>query len=200
MRIPVHQPLAAVDVALAVHLHEDADHRVVEVAVFARRRAGGARHGEGLAAPVAGGAEALELVLDVVGGADLLLPDSLDEPLAPHLAPAGLAVLRQLALDDHLCRNACVVGAGLPERVEAAHPVPARQDVLQRVVEGVAHVERAGDVGRRDHDAEGVLVRGVGAGAERARLLPGGVDARFGFLRVEGLFHRHERLPGPERG
>jgi hypothetical protein len=63
-----------------------------------------------------------------------------------------------------------MVEAGLPERVEAAHPVPAGQDVLQRVVEGMAHVQRAGDVRRRDHDAEGLGTGRVGTRPEGARL------------------------------
>jgi hypothetical protein len=71
----------------------------------------------------------------------LPLPDLLEEGLAAHLAAGGLALLGQLALDHHLRGDARMVGARLPERVEAAHPVPADQDVLQRVVEGVAHVQ-----------------------------------------------------------
>jgi hypothetical protein len=36
----------------------------------------------------------------------------------------------------------------------APHALVAAQDVLQRVVERVAHMQRAGDVRRRDHDTE----------------------------------------------
>ena len=80
----------------------------------------------------------------------------------PMLAAAGLLALHQLALDHHLGRDAGMVGAGLPQHVLAAHALEAAQDVLQRVVERVAHVQRAGDVRRRDDDA-------VGLGAARAR-------------------------------
>ena len=60
----------------------------------------------------------------------------------------------------------------------AAHALEADEHVLQRVVERMAHVQRAGDVGRRDDDAVGLGVAPLGpAGAEGARLLPGGVDA-----------------------
>ena len=59
----------------------------------------------------------------------------------------------ELALDDHLRGDAGVVGAGLPQRVIAAHAVVARQRVHERVLERVAHVQRAGDVRRRQHDA-----------------------------------------------
>ena len=60
----------------------------------------------------------------------------------------------------------------------AAHALEARQHVLQGVVERMAHMQRAGDVGRRNDDAIGLGVAPLGpAAAERARLLPGGVDA-----------------------
>ena len=71
----------------------------------------------------------------------------------PDVAAARLLPLHQLALDHHLGGDAGVVGAGLPQHVLAAHALEAAQDVLQRVVERMAHVQRAGDVGRRDDDA-----------------------------------------------
>ena len=83
-------------------------------------------------------------------------PDLLDEFLAPDRAPVRLLALRQLALDHHLRGDAGVVGAGLPEHVAPAHALEAAQHVLQRVVERMAHVQRAGDVGRRDDDAVGL--------------------------------------------
>lgn len=39
MRVPVHQPLAAIDDALVIQIHEDADHGVVEIPFLARRGA-----------------------------------------------------------------------------------------------------------------------------------------------------------------
>ena len=73
--------------------------------------------------------------------------------VAAHVAAAGLLALHQLALDHHLGGDAGMVGARLPQHVAAAHALEAAQHVLQRVVERVAHVQRAGDVRRRDHDA-----------------------------------------------
>jgi hypothetical protein len=59
-------------------------------------------------------------------------------------------------------------------------PLEPRQDVLQRVVERMAHVQRAGHVRRRDHDAVGRGGLALGAaGAERLRAFPRGVDAAF---------------------
>jgi hypothetical protein len=128
------------------------------------------------------------------------LPDLLDEGLAPHLAPPRVPRLSQLALDDHLRGDAGVIEAGLPEHVEALHPLPAGERVHQRVVERVAHVERAGDVRGRQEDAEGLGTRlGVRAHGEGARLLPQRRDARLVGRGIEGLVHRHGRVPG-DRG
>src|SRR5580700_10711246 len=46
-----------------------------------------------------------------------------------------------------------MVGAGLPQHVATAHALEPAQHVLQRVVEGMAHMERARHIGRRNHDA-----------------------------------------------
>ena len=89
----------------------------------------------------------------------------------------------------------------LPERVEAAHAVPADQNILQRVVEGMAHVQHARHVGRWDHDAEGVITAGVGPGLEGPGGFPCLVKAGFSVFCVECLVECH--VSGPvwfERG
>src|SRR3546814_16577084 len=77
--VPVHQALVAVDQALAVERHEDLQNCLREALV----------HGEALALPVAGGAEAAELLQD--GAAGLLAPgpDPLDEVRASSDARRG---------------------------------------------------------------------------------------------------------------
>ena len=92
----------------------------------------------------------------------------------PICATVRLLPLRQLALDDHLRGDAGMVRARLPEHVLAAHALEADEDVLERVVQRVADVQRAGDVGRRDDDRERLRPGlGAGAGAEGIRLFPG---------------------------
>ena len=90
------------------------------------------------------------------------------KPVAAE-AVARQAFAREVARDHHLRRDAGVVGAHLPQRVEAAHAVVADQRVLQRVLERVAHVQRAGDVRRRQQDRVG-LARA--ARLERAARFP----------------------------
>ena len=131
LRVPVDQPLVLVDQPLAIELDEHLEHGARQPLV----------HGEALARPVAGGAEALQLVDDRAAALRLPRPDPLDECLAAHLAPARLLPLHQLALDHHLRGDAGMVGARLPQHVPAAHALEAAQDVLQRVVERMAHMQ-----------------------------------------------------------
>ena len=57
-----------------------------------------------------------------------------------------------------------MVGAGLPQHIAPAHPLEADQDILDGIVERMAHVERARHVGRWDHDGEGFSL-GLGSRA-----------------------------------
>ena len=92
----------------------------------------------------------------------LPLPDALDELFAAEIVPAFLFFFQQPPLDDRLRGDAGMIGAGHPQRVEALHPLEADQDVLQRVVQRVAQMQRAGDVRRRDDDRIG-LAAGSGS-------------------------------------
>ncbi len=123
-------------------------------------------HGEAFPLPVAGAAEAFQLVDD--GGAVffLPLPDAPDELLAAELV-AVQPLVRDGALDDVLRRDAGVIAARHPQRLETLHARVADEDVLQCVVERVAHVENPRHVRRRDDDGVGLPVP-VGRGAERA--------------------------------
>ena len=87
---------------------------------------------------------------------------------------------RELALDHHLRGDAGVIRARLPQRRVAAHAVPAREGVHERVLERVAHVQRAGDIRRRQHDAVGGA---IALRRESARGFPTFVDAGFDFAR-----------------
>ena len=120
--------------------HEDFAHGARELRV--EREVG--------ATPVAARAEGPELLEDRVAGFLHVRPDPLLEALAPEVE-AGLAFLRHDALHHVLGRDAGVVGSRKPERVPAAHPLEANEDVLDGVVEAVPHVQDRGHVGRRHH-------------------------------------------------
>ena len=174
-RTPVDDVVALVDEAFLVQPDEHLAHRPRQPLV----------HGEPLAVPVTGGAHALQLVDD---GAALLLPpgpDPLDEPV-PAEVVAAQVLGGQLAFDHVLGGDAGMVRARHPQGVVAAHAVVAHQEVLQGVVQGMADVEHAGDVGRRDDDGERRLAL-VHAGAEGLVVQPAGVPALFDLGEFVGL-------------
>ena len=191
-RVPVDQPLVAVDQPVLVELNEDAQHGARQALV----------HGEALARPVAGRAQPAQLLQDRAAGFLAPGPDLFDEGVAADCFGVAVfrrnaaverdALLRQHPLDDHLGRDAGMVGAGLPQHVAALHPVKPDQDVLDRVVEGVADMEAAGDVRRRDHDGVG-LAAGRRIGPESARRFPASVLPALHRLGPVGLV-QHDAL------
>ena len=185
--VPVDQPEILVDQAFPVEFDENLEHGLRQALV----------HGEALAAPVARGAEPAELAGDRAARIGLPLPDLGEELLAVQELLVGVGpgraldreadpLLLEVAHHHHLRGDAGMVGAGLPQHVVALHAAPADQNVLQRVVERMAHVQAARDVGRRDHDAIGLLRR-FGMGAESPRVLPFGIAPGLDFLGVVGL-------------
>jgi hypothetical protein len=194
LRVPVHQSRIAIDQAVAVERDEDLQDRRRQAFV----------HREALAAPVDGRAEPAQLARDGAAGLALPRPDPRDEVVASD--PLAVAALRrdraravqrnalggELTLDHHLRRDAGMVHAGLPERVVALHAPPAHQDVLQCVVERMAHMEAAGDVRRRDHDAIGRTGVPTAAG-EGTGPLPGLGPTPLGGGGLEILVERRRR-------
>jgi hypothetical protein len=174
LRIPIDEALVAVEQALAIELHEHLEDGAAEALV----------HREALVRPVARSAEAAELAGDLASAFGLPFPDEIDEPIAGHvgaLAPLSF----ELALDDHLGCNSGMIHADHPKRILPLQARVADEDVLERVVERVADMERAGHVRRRDDDREGL---GVGAlRAEQPPLLPIRIPAGLDRGRVESL-------------
>ncbi len=178
--VPVDEPLVLVNEPLAIELDEHLGDRARQALV----------EREALAAPVAGGAEALELGHDRAAQFRLPRPDPLDERLASHGAAVRLLPLHELALDHHLRGDAGVIDARLPQHVAAVHAPIAAENILKRVVERMAHMQVAGDVRRRNDDAERLRLRPVGpAGPEGARFLPKRGGAAFRRGEVKGFVH-----------
>ena len=121
VRAPVDDPVVAVDEAALVEVDEEAHHGADVVVV----------HREALAVVVERAAEPPELAHDHAAVLVQPLPDALDERVASDLLSRRSAA-PQVFLDDRLRRDPRVVVPRLPERVEAAHPVPARERVLDR--------------------------------------------------------------------
>ncbi len=129
-RAPVDDVLAAIDQPFFIEANEG----------FANRARHALVHGEVLARPVDRGAQPLHLVEDDAAVMLLPVPHARDESLAADVA-AVLALGGELALHHHLRGDAGVVGARQPQRRQAAHAIPADDDVDLRLLQHVAHVE-----------------------------------------------------------
>ena len=169
-RAPVHHAFAAVDVALFVELDEHLADGGAEAIV----------HGEAFAVPVAGRAELAELPDDRAAVELLPFPDAFDELLAAERAAVDAFLLAEDLVDLAFRGDAGVVGAGEPADFLAHHAVPADEDVLERVVQDVAHGEDAGHVRRRDDDGIGLLL-GIRLAVEAFVRFPLGVPFLFDF-------------------
>ena len=83
-----------------------------------------------------------------------------------------------------------MIGAGLPQDVASAHPFKPAQYVLDRIVEGMPHMERARHIGRWDDDSERLRF-GAAARLEIPPLFPLIIETGFHFGRDEG-FIKHD--------
>ncbi len=175
-RTPVDDVIPLVDETLVVELREDLGDGA-RTALVER---------EAFALPVRGVAEHALLVHD--GAAVLLLPfpHARHERLAPEILPP-LAFLAQGLLDHVLRRDARVVRPRKPQGVVAAHAMPPHQNVLDRLVEGVAHVQDARHVGRRDDDR--IRLALAGFVVKIALALPDGIPLGLGGLCIVMLIH-----------
>ena len=189
-RVPVHEPLAAAHEAFL----EEAEERLADGrrALVVEREPG--------AIPVAARPEVTELAEDPLLILLLPSPDAVHELLASEVVPRELLLLEEPPLDDRLRGDARVVGAGHPERAIALHPPRAHEHVLERVVEGVAEVERARHVGRRDdHREHGPRVaRGSRLCMPGAGGIPEGPATSLGGLVVVLLRQFVHDVPGLE--
>ena len=157
---PVDDVLALVDVPFLVQLHEHLADGLGQALV----------HGEAFAGPVHGIAEHTDLVEDAVAVVLFPLPHAFDEGFASEVV-AALAFLGEGAFHHILGGDARVVGTGQPEHLLALLAGVAAEHVDERVVQGVADVQRARDVWRRDDNGER-FARAVGVGSEGLVLFP----------------------------
>lgn len=148
MGAPVDDALALIDGAFLVQAAEDLDDGLVAALV----------HGKAQAVPIAGRAELFKLRHDAAAVLLLPLPGAHKKLIAAERLLRG-ALLTQLFNDLGLGGDRRMVGAGQPERRIALHPPGANDDILQRFVERMPHVELTRDVGRRDNDGIGPLGR-----------------------------------------
>ncbi len=164
---PIDHALAPVDQALPVEVDKDLADSLGQALI----------HGETMTLPVTGEAKTLLLFNDPLVIFVLPKPGPFQEALSPNRL-LGQAFLAH-PLDHHsLGGDGGMVGTGQKEGVLAPHPLESGQDIGQGIVQGMAHMKLASDIGWRHNDAKRFLVRG-GWRMEGVCLQPGLVDGRF---------------------
>ena len=140
--IPVDQPVAAINQAVAEHIEEGPAHRSLANRI----------HGEALPVPVTGATHALLLRDDALLVLVLPFPDPLHQLLTADVV-AGLSLkLKQAFLNHGLGGDPRMISPRHPEGIVSPHPVPAGQEILHHVVHGMPHVQGPRYIGKRHHD------------------------------------------------
>ena len=179
LRVPVDHAVAAVDMSFVVEVYKYLDYGFVVALV----------HGEAGAVPVAGSAELLELLKDDAAVLVFPLKGMLEE-----FVPADLSFFDALLAEHlyHLCLggDGSVVGAGYPAGLAAFHARFADQDILDGIVEHVAHVQDSCHIGWRDDDSVGLFVR-IGSGLKESLVHPVLIPLVFYCCRIVLGGNRH---------
>ena len=158
---PVDDPAAFVDQAFLIQLTEGLAYGLGADIV----------HGEAVAFPVAGNTEAFLLLNDAVAVLVLPVPYTLQKLFTSQIIAGQAFLLAQFFLHTDLRGDAGVILTGQPKRGIALHALVAGQNILQRGVQRVAHMQLAGDVGWRHDNGEGLFLL-VPHAAEPAALFP----------------------------
>ena len=179
-RVPVNETLAAVDEAFVVETYKALGYSFRQTLV----------HRESFACPVTGAAEAAHLLCNRAARIGFPFPDLFQELFATQIVARDIITF-QLPFNHDLRGDAGVIGARLPQRIRSAHAVVSCECIHQRLVEAMAHVQRAGDVGWWQQNAEGFILGSVIACCEVTAIFPGLVPAAFDFGGFKGFGKRH---------
>ncbi len=143
-------------------------------------------HGEACPVPIAGDAHLLLLLHNAAAILLLPVPYPLQKLFPPQVIAGQALILPQVFFHLGLGCNAGMVTAGNPQGRIPLHPLEADQNILQRTVHGVTHVELPGDVRRGHGNGEGLLVR-VPVCLKASGSLPHFINAAFYLLGFIGL-------------
>ena len=116
---------------------------------------------------------------------------TLEELLTTEVVTGQALLLAEVLLYFNLGCNTGVIGARHPQRLVALHTLGADEDILQGLVECVAHVQLAGNIRRRNNDGVRFLVR-IDLGVEEAGVYPELVQLvldRFGVVGLRQFAH-----------
>ena len=179
---PVYDVIAAVDETLFVQLHKYLAHGQRKTLI----------HGEPLPVPVAGCAQAFELIDDGTAVFFTPLPDGLYEFFPAQLMAIG-TLFGQFFFDNVLGRDSGVVRSRHPKNIVSLEPPVAAEDILHAVIQGMAHMEDPGYIRWWNNDGV-AFARALILGCKKLFIFPELVPAFFdlvGFVTLVKLFETH---------
>ena len=166
LRIPVHHAESAIDESLVIEVNENLDDTLRTLLV----------HREGSAVPVTAGTQAAQLLQDDATVLISPVPSVLQELFTCQVTLFD-ALFGELL--HHLClsRNRGMVSTRYPAGILTFHACTAHQDILNRIVQHVSHVEHTSHVWWWDHDC--IRLTGVGFAGEQFVVQPILIPFRF---------------------
>ena len=170
---PVDNTAALIDQSLVVQLAEG----------FAHGSGAALIHGETGPAPITGSTHFLLLLHNTVAVLFFPVPNALQEFLAAQIITGQALFLAQILLHLDLRGNTGMIRTGQPQGLVALHTLKADQNILQRGVHGMAHVQLACHIGRRHDNGEGLLI-GIHFCLKAVVIHPHFVDSRFHIARI----------------
>ncbi len=171
LRIPVDHTQTAVDESFLIEVAEDMNDGFGT----------GLVHRESCAVPVAGATKFAELFEDDASVLVRPVPRMFEELLAGQVRFVDALLLEAF---DNLClgRNRRMVGTGYPAGVLALQPCTADENILNRLVEHMTHVQHARYIGRRNND--GIRIAVVRLAVKEFVVQPVLVPAGFNVCRI----------------
>ncbi len=166
LRVPVHHAHAFVNPAFLIKIDKGVDYGLAQRGL----------HGEAGAVPVAGAAQFAQLFQNDAAMLFLPLPGVLKEFLPADILLGnahGLEFGHHLALRS----DGSVVRTGDPAGILPVHAGLADENVVERIVEHVSHVQDTCHIGRRNHD--GIRFLPVGFAVEKFVFQPVAVPLVF---------------------
>ena len=174
-RAPVDDLGPFIDPAFLIHLNEYFQNGIGYTFI----------HRKALSVPVCAAAQFFQLIHDTSAVFFLPFPGFLKEPFSSKVFLVD-AFFFQCFYDFDFGCNAGVVTSRLPKRVIPLHPFLADHDILQRIVQGMAHMQLAGDVRRRHDDRERLFAL-IHFRMEIFLFHPSVIDWLFDFFRIISL-------------
>ena len=175
VRTPADDAFATVDQALFIQTDKH----------FAYRFGTTFIHRETFAFPVARRTDFTQLAGDAVAVGFFPRPSAFQEFFTAD--PLFSQALFCHCFDDlGFGRDGSMVSTRHPQRLVSLHTAPTNENILQRIIECVTHMQLSRNIGRRHHDGIRLFVR-VNRRMETIVFLPIGINAIFHFARFVHL-------------